>query len=147
MSVCPGAWESASGPGSVANGSLGACRLAMGVPPSAAQDQVDRPYCLGEAVLAGQAGLCGDGVAAVTVIAYQRAEFAGEVLGALAAPREGVGDAQPGHPDRGLGLVKASRDDHLRQPGPEQRDRCPDAAVVDGGLAAGGDPGQRCEAG
>ena len=115
--------------------------------PSAAQDQVDHPYCLGEAVLAGQAGLYGDGVAAVTVVAQQCAQFAGEVLGALAAPRESAGYAEPGHPDRGLGLVKASRDHHLRQSGPEQRDRCPDPAVVDGGLAAGRDPGQRGERG
>src|SRR5450755_1451909 len=115
--------------------------------PSAAQDQVDHPYCLGEAVLAGRAGLDGDGVAAVAVIAQQRAQLAGEVLGALAAPGEGAGYAEPLHPDCGLWLVEASGDHHLRQPGPEQRDRCPDPAMVDSGSATERDPGQRSERG
>ena len=84
--------------------------------PSAAQDQVDHPYCLAETVLTCQPGLDGDGVAAVTVVAQQRAQFAGEMLGALRAARGECVRRQPGHPDRGLGLVKASRDHHLRQP-------------------------------
>src|SRR5450755_3490969 len=87
------------------------CRL------SAAQDPVDRPYCLGEAVLGAQAGLYGGGVAAVTVIAQEHVQFAGEVLGALAAPGESAGYAEPGHPDCGLWLVEASRDHYLRQSG------------------------------
>jgi hypothetical protein len=83
-----------------------------------------------------------EGVAAVRLIAQKRAQFAGEVLGGHAAPRDRAGYAEPGHADRGLRLVEPSRNDELRQSSPEQRDRCSYAAVVDGGLTAEADLGQ-----